>query len=79
MPRPDVDPQTLLDLNLAELRVRGEVVSELLALASAALAECAFRATRTDDPEGIADHVSDTLAIIHGRLDALVPEEPDAG
>ena len=68
-----VDPQTLLDLNLAELAVRGEAVIELLSLACAALGECGFRAARTDDPEGIVEHVSGTLAILNGRIGALVP------
>jgi len=70
-----VDPQTLLDLNLAELSVRAEVVLELLSLAIAALAEVGFRTARTGGDDGIIEHVTATLAIIHGRIGALVPEE----
>ena len=71
----EVDPQTLLDMNLAELTVRGEAVLDILIFTVAALAETGYKAARAGDDE-IVEHVAETLATVQGRLAALTfPEE----
>jgi predicted small metal-binding protein len=72
-----IRPEDALDLNLAEMQVRSETTLDLLLLACGALAECGFRAARTDDEEEIAEHVAATLDVIQGRVRALHGQDVD--
>lgn len=71
----DLTPGDQLSLSLAGLIIRGEALIDVLELATAALAECGYRAAQTDDPRGIADHVRESLATIGVRVHALGGEE----